>query len=174
MAVTSREIHETRLARQIPLAQGVGPFAYLVTGLLAILAIYVLVGTVVDWAQVRIDDIRYGRPRTTQIAGLVGHGAEAANQPTRFIGLNLNRQVVVLELPAGDPNQVRSLPGPYLFGANEDLTPVLLSLQDMDRDGRADLIVDVRNEQVVYLNRDGFFRLPTTDEQQQLLEEHGP
>ncbi|WP_129627032.1 hypothetical protein [Candidatus Oscillochloris fontis] len=174
MAVTSREIHETRLARQIPLPHSIGSFAYLITGILAMLAIYVLVGAVVGWAQVRIDDIRYGRPRTTQIAGLVGHGAEASNHLTRLIGLNLNRQVVVLELPAGDSSQVRSLPGPYLFGANEDLTPVLLSLRDMDRDGLADLIIDVRNEQVVYLNRDGFFRLPTVGEQQQLLEEHGP
>ncbi len=174
MAVTSREIHETRLARQMPIPHTIGPFAYLITGLLAMLAIYVLVGAVVDWAQVRIDDIRYGRPRTTQIAGLVGHGEESNTQPTRFIGLNLNRQVVVLELPAGDPTQVRSLPGPYLFGANEDLTPVILSLRDMDRDGLADLLIDVRNEQVVYLNRDGFFRLPTAGEQHQLLEEHGP
>lgn len=173
MAVTGKEIHETRSVRQLPLPRSVGPLAYLVTGILAALAIYVLVGAAVGWAQVRIDDLRYGRPRTTQIAGLVGHGAESAGQPTRFIGMNLDRQVVVLELPAGDPSQVRSLPGPYLFGANEDLTPVLLSLRDMDRDGLDDLIIDVRNEQIVYLNRDGSFRLPTADEQQQLLQEHG-
>ncbi|MBX0327793.1 hypothetical protein K2Z83_08900 [Oscillochloris sp. ZM17-4] len=173
MAVTSKEITETRTARQIPLPRSVGPIAYLITGVLAMLAIYVLVGAAVSWAQVRIDDIRYGRPRTTQIAGLVGHGPESASQPTRLIGMNIDRQVVVLELPAGDSSQVRSLPGPYLFGANEDLTPVLLSLRDMDRDGLDDLIIDVRNEQIVYLNRDGSFRLPTPDEQQQLLEEHG-
>jgi hypothetical protein len=173
MAVTSKEIQETRTARQLPLARSVGPIAYLITGVLAMLAIYVLVGAAISWAQIRIDDVRYGRPRTTQAAGLVGHGAESAAQPTRFIGMNLDRQVVVLELPAGDPSQVRSLPGPYLFGANEDLTPVLLSLSDMDHDGLDDLIIDVRHEQIVYLNRDGSFRLPTPDEQQQLLQEHG-
>ncbi len=173
MAVTSKEIHETRTARQLPMPRSVGPVAYLITGILAVLAIYVLVGAAIGWAQVRIDDVRYGRPRTTQVSGLVGHGAESAAQPTRFIGMNLDRQVVVLELPAGDPTQARSLPGPYLFGANEDLTPVLLSLRDMDRDGLDDLIIDVRNEQIVYLNRDGSFRLPTPDEQQQLLQEHG-
>jgi hypothetical protein len=43
----------------------------------------------------------------------------------------------------------------------------------MDRDGLDDLIIDVRNEQIVYLNRDGSFRLPTPEEQQQLLQEHG-
>jgi hypothetical protein len=173
MAVTSKEIQETRTTRSLPLPRSVGLIAYLITGVLALLAIYVLVGAAVSWVQIRIDDVRYGRPRTTHIEGLVGHGAESAAQPTRLIGMNINRQVVVLELPAGDPAQVRSLPGPYLFGANEDLTPVLLSLRDMDRDGLDDLIIDVRNEQIIYLNRNGSFRLPTPDEQKQLLQEHG-
>jgi hypothetical protein len=173
MAVTSKEIQETRPTRSLPLPRSVGPIAYLITGVLAMLAIYVLVGAAVSWVQIRIDDVRYGRPRTTHIEGLVGHGAESSAQPTRLIGMNIDRQVVVLELPAGDPAQVRSLAGPYLFGANEDLTPVLLSLRDMDRDGLDDLIIDVRNEQIVYLNRDGSFRLPTPDEQQKLLQEHG-
>jgi hypothetical protein len=172
MAITSKEIQETRIARSLPLPRSVGPIAYLITGVLAMLAIYVLVGAAVSWVQIRIDDVRYGRPRTTHIGGLVGHGAESAAQPTRLIGMNIDRQVVVLELPAGDPTNVRSLPGPYLFGANEDLTPVLLSLRDMDRDGLDDLIIDVRNEQIIYLNRDGSFRLPTPDEQK-LLQEHG-
>ena len=69
--------------------------------------------------------------------------------------------------------QVRSLPGPYLFGADEDLTPVILSLSDMDGDGQDDLLVNVRNEQIVYLNRDGGFRLPTPEEQQRLVQELG-
>lgn len=142
--------------------------------MLAALAIYVLVGAAVDWGQVRLDDIRYGRPRTTHIEGYVGHPNEVIGRPTRFIGLNLDRQVVVLELPGGDPTQTRSLPGPYLFGADEDLTPVLLSLRDMDRDDLPDLIINVRNEQIVYLNRDGSFRLPTGEEQHLLEQEPVP
>jgi hypothetical protein len=171
MAVTSKEINGggTRASR----LSGVGMTAYLVTFLLAAGAIYVLVGAVVSWGQVRLDDLRYGRPRTTHLEGLVGHGAESPASPTRFIGLNIDRQVVVLELPGGDTTQVRSLPGPYLFGADEHLTPVLLSLHDMDGDGQADLIVNVRNEQIVYLNRDGGFRLPTPEEQQRLVQELG-
>ncbi len=173
MAITGKEIQETRTIRSLPLPRSVGMIAYLTTGVFAMLAIYVLVGAAVNWAQIRIDDVRYGRPRTAQIEGLVGHGAESVAQPTRLISMNIDRQVVVLELPAGDPAQVRSLAGPYLFGANENLTPVLLSLRDMDRDGLNDLIIDVRNEQIVYLNREGTFRLPTPDEQQQLLQEYG-
>jgi hypothetical protein len=163
MAVTSKEI-EGKGGRASVFPRTVGPVAYGIT--------FVLVGAVVDWGQVRMDDLRYGRPRTTHLEGYVGHGGEVEGRPTRFVGLNIDRQVVVLELPGGDSTQVRSLPGPYLFGAGEDLTPVLLSLGDMDGDGLKDLIVDVRNEQIVYLNRDGGFRLPTPEEQSRLVQEH--
>jgi hypothetical protein len=173
MAVTSKEIIGSGTARALRRSRGIGLTAYVVTFLLAALAIYVLVGAAVRWGQVRIDDLRYGRPRTTHLEGLVGHGAETPANPTRFVGLNIDRQVVVLELPAGDATQVRSLPGPYLFGADEDLTPVLLSLGDVDGDGQADLLVNVRNEQIVYLNRDGGFRLPTPEEQQRIVQELG-
>lgn len=172
MAVTSKEIEAKAASRASVFPRSVGPVAYGVTFVLAALALYVLVGAVVDWTQVRLDDLRYGRPRTTHVEGYVGHGGEVEGRPTRLIGLNIDRQVVVLELPGGDSTQVRSLPGPYLFGANEDLTPVLLSLRDMDGDGLDDLIVDVRNEQIVYLNREGGFRLPTPEEQSRLVQEH--
>jgi hypothetical protein len=114
-----------------------------------------------------VDDLRYGRPRTTQINGFVGHD-EAAGQPTHLMAINLNRQVVVVELPGGDPAKARSIAGPYLFGADEDLTPVVLSLYDADRDGQVDLLLDVRRELLVYLNKDGAFRLPTAEEDAQL------
>jgi len=171
MAVTSKDI-DSKGGRSSVLPRSVGPVAYGLTFVLAALAMYVLVGAVVSWGQIKLDDLRYGRPRTTHLEGYVGHVGEVEGRPTRFVGLNIDRQVVVLELPGGDSTQVRNLPGPYLFGADEDLTPVLLSLQDMDGDGLDDLIVDVRNEQIVYLNRDGGFRLPTSEEQSRLVQEH--
>lgn len=140
----------------------------------AALAIHLLVGALIERARIALDDARYGRPRTTHVTGYVGHGAEAPGRPTHLIGVNLSRQVVVLELPGGDANAVRHIPGPYLFGSGEDLTPVVLLLRDVDGDGRDDLIIDVRNEHVVYLNRDGAFRLPTPEEHTLLLQEQGP
>ncbi|NTU84659.1 MAG: VCBS repeat-containing protein [Chloroflexales bacterium] len=171
MAVTSKELNDHGATRTARLPRNVGRLAYLITFLLAALAIYVLVGAAVRWGQVHLDDLRYGRPRTSHIEGFVGH--EASGSPTRLIGMNIARQVVLLELPGGDASQVRSLPGPYLFGADEDLTPVLLSLHDIDGDGQDDLIVSVRNERIIYLNRDGGFRLPTSEEQQRIVQELG-
>ncbi len=171
MAVTSRQIYSNRLymgisviRRNLTLPIG------LVTLVLAIGAVYLLVSTLIDLGQNLVNDMRYGRPRTTQISGFVGH-EEGNGQQSHFIGLNLDRQVVVLELPGSDANKVRVLPGPYLFGAREDLTPVDLALQDMDGDRNVDLLITVRNEQVVYLNKDGTFRLPSAAEQQRLLQQ---
>jgi hypothetical protein len=130
--------------------------------------LYFLISTGAYWGRVLLDDLRYGRPRTTHLKGFVSH-AEAGGLPSHFIALNLNRQVIVLELPGGDPAQVRSFPGPYLFGADEALTPVQLALDDVDADGANDLLISVRNEQLVYLNRDGDFRLPRPEERQQLM-----
>jgi hypothetical protein len=134
---------------------------------LAVLAVYAVVGLAMGKLHVVVDDLRYGRPRTTQLNGFVGHD-EAAGQPTHLMAINLNRQVVIVELPGGDPVKTRSIAGPYLFGADEDLTPVVLSLYDADRDGQVDLLLDVRRELLVYLNKDGVFRLPTAAEEAQL------
>lgn len=174
MAVTSKELRTSRARGQrgFLLWSSLSPVAYAVTFVLAALALYVIISTMVAWGQERLDDIRYGRPRTTHLVGLVGHEGKQG-QPTHFIAMNLDRQVVVLELPGGDASKVRSLPGPYLFGAGEDLTPVMLELQDVDKDGYNDLVMIIRNEQVVYLNRDASFRLPTPEEQRQLVQEQG-
>ncbi|MFV9504176.1 MAG: hypothetical protein AB4911_06385 [Oscillochloridaceae bacterium umkhey_bin13] len=172
MTVRGREINQQRDVMRLP--RSLEATAYGVTFVLAAVAIYLIVGTVINWGQVRLDDLRYGMPRTTHLEGTIGHSAELSGQATRFIGLNLERQIVVLVLPGGDASQVQSLPGPYLFGSSEDLVPVLLSLRDVDRDERPDLVVYVRNEQLVYLNRDEGFRLPTPEEQRQLVQEQQP
>jgi hypothetical protein len=78
--------------------------------------------------------------------------------------MNVNRRVVVFEIPGGDPAQTRTLTGPYLFGANEDLTPVRLRLALVNDDKESDLVVSVKNEEIVYINENGNFRLITPDE----------
>ncbi len=171
MAVTSKELPPQQ-QHERPGAVAVSyRVLYAAILILAAFAIYLLVGVAVDWARVKIDDLRYGDPRTTHLSGFVNHGEEQG-QPTHFVAINLDRQVVVLELPGGDASQVRHLPGPYLFGEHEDLTPISLVLHDMDNDGYNDLLIEVHNEQVLYLNKDGAFRLPTPEEQGLLAQEH--
>jgi len=175
MAVRSQEIRST-VSRQgaaparptiavpsIPLSTA----TYLVTILLALLAIYAVMGHIVGWGSSRLDDLRYGATRTFQMDAVVGHN-DGTGTPTHFIAMNLNRQVVVIEIPGGDPSKTRTLTGPYLFGADEDKTPVLLRLDDLNRDGAKDLIVSVKNEEIVYLNKEGEFKPITPEERAQL------
>ncbi len=170
MAVTGRDLHNERRPHVNLRVKNVSSVAYGVTGVLALLAIYLLLSSLVSWGQVVIDDVRYGRPRTFHLTANVGR-AEEASAPTHMIAMNLERQVVVLEIPGGDSMKTRALPGPYLFGAGEDLTPVTMRLADVNSDDAPDLVVQVKNEEMVYINRDGSFQLITAEERQQLLQQ---
>ncbi|MCX7861225.1 MAG: hypothetical protein N2385_14120 [Chloroflexus sp.] len=165
MATTSRELQP---ARRI---QATGRIVRGIVTILAVAALAIIMGAIAELGRTIIDDWRYGRPRTTHLTGYAGLPAERAGQPSRFIAMNLDRQVVVIVLPGGDPAQAQTWQGPYLFGLHEDLTPVVLSLADADGDGLADLLVTIHHEQLVYLNRDGTFRLPTPEEWHRLAQE---
>lgn len=78
--------------------------------------------------------------------------------------MNLNRRIMVVELPGSDATKAQVVQGPYLFGANEDLTPVTLRLQDIDDDAKNDLVLSVKQEEVIYINTGENFRLISADE----------
>ena len=137
--------------------------AILIGGALSILAIYAAVSAAVEWTQIKLDDLQYGRPRTAQMDACVGHN-EAEGVPSHFIAVNLNRRVTVLEMPGGDSAKTTTIVGPYLFGSGEDLTPVQVNAQDVNADAKPDLIVSVKNEQLIYLNDGVAFRLITPEE----------
>jgi len=171
MAVTSRDLHNTStLRRQVtqPITMtrsyhSLSRAPYAITVLLCIVAIVLVANSVLTWAQIKLDDMRYGRPRTMQLSGFVGHN-ENSGTPTQFVAMNLNRRVVVFEIPGGDAAQTRTLTGPYLFGANEDLTPVRLRLQHINADNNTDLVISVKNEEIMYINESGSFRLIKPEE----------
>ncbi|GAB4423568.1 MAG: hypothetical protein OHK0015_01330 [Chloroflexi bacterium OHK40] len=169
MAVHSRELPSGRRIAPNLQIKNIGTIAYLITGLLALLAVYVLLSSVINLGRTFVDDIRYGRPRTFHLSATLGR-PEEANGPTRLVAMNLDRQVVILEIPGGDSTKVRTLPGPYLFGAGEDLTPVTMRAEDVNGDSAVDLIVRVKDEEMVYINRDGALNLITAEERQQLLQ----
>jgi hypothetical protein len=168
MAVTSKSFPSDAGRPQAARRPALRALLYGVVLALAAVAVYGMVGMVFGYLRVALDDLRYGRPRTYQLEAFVGHN-ESDGRPTHLMAINLNRQVTIIEIPGGDPSHIRTLTGPYLFGAREDLTPLTLSVSDVDGDGAPDLLVDVRQEQIVYLNRDGAFRLPTPEEQARLV-----
>jgi len=110
-----------------------------------------------SWWQTTQDDWRYGRPRTFQTDAVVGHNDSSSN-PSHFIAVNLNRHVLIVELPGGDATKARIYSGPILIGPGQDLAPVTLSFEDVNGDGSLDMIVNVQDAHFVYINNNGTFR----------------
>ncbi len=81
-----------------------------------------------SWWQTTQDDWHYGRPRTFQTDAVVGHNDSSSN-PSHFIAVNLNRHVLIVELPGGDATKARIYSGPILIGPGQDLAPVTLSFE---------------------------------------------
>ena len=170
MAVVSRP---TRNSRRISPAGGIRQalsswWAAALTYLLLLVLGYLLLTPVFAWGQRRLDDVRYGFPRSTQLDALVGHD-KAGGEPTHLIALNLRGQVSILELPGGDPAKTRALVGPYLVGADGPYVVPHLALEDVSGDGQVDLLLQVREEIVVYINENATFRLMTPAERAQLV-----
>lgn len=173
MAVTGRDLHKQPTRKPMPAAPVWWPPVevnrqYIQWGVIIVLGFIVLQLLLVR-GQTWFDDLRYGRPRTMQLSAYVGHN-EQAGQPSHFVAMNLNRRVIVIELPGGDSAKAQTLQGPYLFGANEDLTPVTLRVNDLNGDQKGDLVIAVKNEEIIYINAGETFRLITDDERRQLTE----
>jgi hypothetical protein len=47
-----------------------------------------------------------------------------------------------------------------------------MHLEDMNRDSHADLILQIKDEEIVYLNRDGSFSLMSEGERQRMLRQN--
>jgi hypothetical protein len=132
-------------------------------------ALTVLLGQLAGAGRILLDDLRYGRPRTYQLSAYIGRPEEIA-AGSHLIAVNLDRQVIILEVPGGDTARMRTIPGPYLVGAGEDLTPVTMLLRDENADHLPDLLIHIKNEELLFLNRGDTFSVPTATERQALLE----
>jgi hypothetical protein len=84
--------------------------------------------------------------------------------------MNMDGQIIVVDFPGGDAERMRVLQGPYLFGSEGSSTPVSLRLEDMNGDTHSDLIVQVNNEEIIYINRDQTFQLVTPEERQEIIQ----
>ena len=76
-----------------------------------LLALYVVLSALFGFVQTKLDDMQYGRPRTTHLDAYVGHAGEQAGAPSHFIAMNLDRRVVLIELPGGDTQNATTITG---------------------------------------------------------------
>jgi hypothetical protein len=149
-AIAPSSIQGWRHSRRFPLIA-------VIVGMLVMAAFVVALSTVGSWWQVHQDDVTYGRPRTFQIDAVVGHNDSPSN-PSHFIFVNLNRHVVIIELPGGDSTHARIYNGPTLFGDGQNLTPVTAEFRDVTGDGKPDMIVHIQDQRLVFTNDGTQFR----------------
>jgi hypothetical protein len=136
-------------------------------GMIAMLVMWELGSFALAWGLARYDDIRYGNPRTYQTNAVVGHGGDSLLHPSHFIAINLNRQAIVIEFPAGNPAGAQSYVVPYyILGQGGDLTPITLEFRDVTGDARPDMIIHIhlqtQDQTFVFVNDGTKFRPPTS------------
>lgn len=128
-------------------------------GLFVMIFGWIALGALGSWWQTTQDDWQYGRPRTYQVDRVVGHNDSTAH-PSHFIAMNLDRHVIIIEIPGGDVSKSIAYNGPLLLGPGQDLAPVTLTFQDVNHDQKIDLVVNVQGSQFVFLNINGKFVPP--------------
>ncbi len=136
-------------------------------GMIAMLVLWEVGTLALAWGMARYDDIRYGNPRTYQTDFVVGHGGDSPRHPSHFIAINLNRQAIVVEFPAGNPSGAQSYVVPdYILGPGGDLVPVTLEFRDVTGDGKPDMIIHMhlqsQDQTFVFVNDGTKFRAPTS------------
>jgi len=134
---------------------------FLGLALLAMLAGYVGINAFGAWWQVHTDDGTYGRPRTFQADAVVGHH-DSESHPSHFLALNLNRYVIVIEIPGGDVSKSVIYSGPVLLGNGQDLTPVTLSFSDVNGDGKPDMVLHILDQTIIFINNGTKFVPPAS------------
>ena len=115
----------------------------------------------------RISGCAHTVPRGFRVLG--GARRPIARRPPLAVvaqPLQMSRRIV---LPGGDPTKTSVLAGAYLVGADGSYVVPHLALEDVNGDGSADLLLQVRDEVVVYLNENGTFRLITSAERARLV-----
>ncbi len=125
---------------------------YVGVGMIAALALWVVASSLLAWGINKYNDIVYGNPRLYQTEAVVGHNYDSSTHPSHFIALNLHGQVIVIELPAGDPTKSIDYIGPDLIAPGDEQIPVTLSFGEINKDGKMDMIIHIQDKEVDFCN----------------------
>lgn len=125
---------------------------YVGVGMVAALALWVVGSSLLAWGSATYNNIAYGNPRTFQTDAVVGHGGDSPQHPSHFIALNLNGQVIIIELRAGNPANSITYTGPHFYESGGNLIAVRLEFRDVNHDGRPDMLILFQENVIVFLN----------------------
>jgi len=125
---------------------------YIGVGMIAALALWVTASTLLAWGTDKYNDLIYGNPRIFQTDAVVGHNNDSQTHPSHFIALNLHGQVIIVELPAGDPTKSIDYIGPALIAVGDEKIPITLTFGDVNNDHKVDMIVHIQDKEVDFCN----------------------
>jgi hypothetical protein len=125
---------------------------YVGVGMLAALALWATASSLLAWGTSKYDDFVYGNPRFYQTDYVVDHNGDSKAHPSHFIALNLHGQVLVIELPAGDPTKSIDYIGPALIASGDELIPITLTFSDVNKDNKPDMIIHIEDKEVYFCN----------------------
>src|SRR5258708_24044952 len=111
---------------------------YVGIGMIAALALWVTASSLLAWGTSKYNDVVYGYPRTFQKDAVVGHNGDSPAHPSHFVALNLHGQVIVIELPAGDPTKSLDYIGPHLIRTSDVQTPDTLTFSALNKTWKLD------------------------------------
>lgn len=129
-----------------------GAGSRIITIALLLLVIGFSGSVVINWVGDKIGDLQYGRPRTFQTEAVVGHNNDSDFAKSHFIALNLNGQIEIIELPAGDGSKAVSYVGPNIVNSN---IPIRVKFVDVNDDQKPDMVIEIEdgsNHVIVMMN----------------------
>jgi hypothetical protein len=125
---------------------------YVGVGMIAALALWVTASTLLAWGTEKYNDLIYGNPRIFQTDYVVGHNHDSFAHPSHFVALNLHGQVIIVELPAGDPTKSIDYIGPALIAVGDEKIPITLTFSQLNNDKNMDMIVHIQDKEVHFCN----------------------
>ncbi len=137
-------------------------------GMIAMLVLWEVGTLALSWGRTEYNNLTYGMPRTYQTDFVVGH-SDSPQHPSHFMAVNLNHQAIVIEFPGGNPQNAKSYVVPYyILGQDSNLIPVTVNFQDVNGDGKPDMIVHIhlqsQDQTFIFINTGKAFRSPTSSD----------
>jgi hypothetical protein len=102
----------------------------------------------------------FGYPRLFQTDAVVGHG-DSPSHPSHFIAINLDRQIIVIEIPGGNAAKAKIYIGPTLIGDGQELIPVTVTFEEGAKPGKPDMYIHIGDQVIVFLNDGTKFVAPS-------------
>ncbi len=131
----------------------VGGLAVFGLGMLVMIALVTAASAISQHQQAAAEMQAFNQPVITEQFHVVGHNHDSASSPSYFEFINLQGRVLIVELPAGDASKAMIYTGPQILGQQAYTQQITGAFEDVNGDGRVDLVVSVGNQQqMTFLN----------------------